>query len=326
MPGATGEDMVTKKQQPASPFSNHGCAIPCLLIFGVFLFTGFLISAPPFIGVLLALVVIAGAIALIVKRDWQDNFFGPIGVDTSIKRYFVLGFTIWSMLMTFTSTDEENANTLWAEGKKSEAVELYVAELENSNSPNPKEFERVIEYYFENGDTNQAKYYCNKAIEADVELSLNSKALRDFFTKVRKDHALKLENQKIAEEAKQKAEVAKKEAEKEKHERDLEIEAQKHLDVFLAVLKTAEVTLVKRVSVHWILDGVWVAEIEVRNNWHIKPYQIRLQDAQNLWSAWARIASPQDRDLACIKIVDANRNEVGGSHVPVGSLIWVQEN
>ena len=44
-----------------------------------------------------------------------------------------------------------------------------------------------------------------------------------------------------------------------------------------------------------------------------------------MWEWWAAIASPQEPDLARIKIVDAKGNEVGGSRVWGGSLIWVQD-
>lgn len=325
-PEVTGEAMVTDKQRLTSQPSKGGCAIPSLLIFGAFLFTGFLVSARPFGGALLALALIGGAVALFVKGDWQDKAFGPLGVNTKFKRYLVLGITIWLMLITFASTSREKADVLWAKGKKSEAVEIYVTDLERASSPRSKILERVIEFYFENGNKQKAEHYCNMAIEADVELSPHSKELRDFFTWVRKDYARKVEQQKLAVEAENKAEVVKKEAEREKQARDSEMETRKRLDIFLAVLKTAEVTVVKSVSVREISTGIWEAEIEVRNNWHIKPYQIRLQDAQNLWNAWAKIASPNEPDSARIKIVDNNGNEVGGSRVLAGSLIWVQEN
>jgi hypothetical protein len=64
----------------------------------------------------------------------------------------------------------------------------------------------------------------------------------------------------------------------------------------------------------------------VSNVWHLTAYQIRLQAAQNLWKLWASIASPAEPDKARIKLVDFNGNEVGGSRVLAGSLIWVQEN
>lgn len=66
--------------------------------------------------------------------------------------------------------------------------------------------------------------------------------------------------------------------------------------------------------------------ITVANTWHLMPYQLRLQAAQNLWQTWAKIASPQDLDRARLKLVDLNGNEVGGSRFIAGSAIWVQEN
>ncbi|QDT24817.1 hypothetical protein Enr10x_01090 [Gimesia panareensis] len=283
-------------------------------------------AARPFGGALLALAVICGAITLYVKPEWQDMVFEPLGVKTKLNRYAVLGITIFFMLISFVSTDKEEADELWAKGNKSEAVELYVSELEGTFSPNPEILARVIEFYFENGNKEKAEEFCNMAIETDVELSPQSKEIRDFVASVREEYARKVEQDKLDEEAKNKVELAKREAEQENQKRESEEETRKRLDTFIAALKVAEVTIVKSVRVQEISNGIWEAEIEVRNNWHIKPYQVRLQDAQNLWSAWAKIASPQEPDSARIKIVDINGNEVGGSRVLAGSLIWVQEN
>lgn len=71
------------------------------------------------------------------------------------------------------------------------------------------------------------------------------------------------------------------------------------------------------------LDGE--IKITVSNVWHYHPYQVRLQTAQNLWNIWAKVYSPIDVDKSRIQIVDLNGNEVGGSRVWAGSLIWVQE-
>lgn len=81
---------------------------------------------------------------------------------------------------------------------------------------------------------------------------------------------------------------------------------------------------VKRVSMKRISSSLQLT-ITVSNIWHIRAYQIRLQDAQTLWEIWARIASPSELDSARIKIVDLRGNEVGGSRVLAGSLIWVQK-
>lgn len=101
-------------------------------------------------------------------------------------------------------------------------------------------------------------------------------------------------------------------------------EIQDKLDAYLAVLKLAEVTIIERVSVER-RGKSWKATLTVKNIWHVKHYQVRLQDAQTLWQAWATIASPKDPDSARIVLVDGNGNEVGGSRALAGSLIWVQE-
>ena len=65
--------------------------------------------------------------------------------------------------------------------------------------------------------------------------------------------------------------------------------------------------------------------ITVSNLWHTQSKQIRYQSAQNLWKIWASIHSPDSSDDARIKLVDYNGNEVGGSRVVAGSMIWVQD-
>lgn len=64
------------------------------------------------------------------------------------------------------------------------------------------------------------------------------------------------------------------------------------------------------------------ARITVRNLWHIRNYQIRLQDAQTLDRLWKSISSPREPKKARISIVDYNGNEVGGTGV-MG--VWVQD-
>lgn len=98
----------------------------------------------------------------------------------------------------------------------------------------------------------------------------------------------------------------------------------KRLDGFLALLKLADVTLVDSVSVNY-QSGQWIAKITVKNIWHLRHKQLRLQDAQSLWKGWASIASPNELDSARISLVDHNDNEVGGSRILAGSLIWVQD-
>lgn len=65
--------------------------------------------------------------------------------------------------------------------------------------------------------------------------------------------------------------------------------------------------------------------IYVDNVWHVMPYQLRLQAAQNLWSVWANIKAPNNLDAARIKIADLNGNKVGGSSWLAGSVVKVDK-
>lgn len=179
--------MKTEKQESAKQNTNTGWLVPCLLIFVLFCLTGFMLAERPFGGTLLALALIAGAVALLCKRDWQDMVFKPLRVDTALKRYVVLGFSVCLMLATFVDTPEEEADALWAEGKKSEAVERYAEILNQSSMPKSSMFKRIIEYYFESGDMGQAKHFCALAVEADVEPSLEPNDLRDLYQTTKSD-------------------------------------------------------------------------------------------------------------------------------------------
>jgi hypothetical protein len=99
---------------------------------------------------------------------------------------------------------------------------------------------------------------------------------------------------------------------------------QDKVDAYVAVLDAGGVSLVENVSAQ-VSDDIWEATLTVSNLWHIRHKQIRLQDAQALWEAWARIASPKKQDSARIRIVDYRGNEVGGSRLWGGSLIWVND-
>ena len=128
-----------------------------------------------------------------------------------------------------------------------------------------------------------------------------------------------------AAEAKRRAEKQRQAEEKAKREA-AEEEVRDRLDAYIALLNAAEVKLINNVSVERIGDDIWEATLTVDNLWHIRHHQIRLQDAQTLWEAWARIASPEEPDKARIKLADLRGNEVGGSRVWGGSLIWVKED
>lgn len=63
----------------------------------------------------------------------------------------------------------------------------------------------------------------------------------------------------------------------------------------------------------------------VKDSWHFLPYQIRKQKAQALWRIWAGIHSPDDLDKSGIELQARSGDEIGGSRVWGGSLIWVNE-
>ncbi len=66
--------------------------------------------------------------------------------------------------------------------------------------------------------------------------------------------------------------------------------------------------------------------ITVGSTWHASLRQERLMAAQNMWKLWASINTPTDLDKSRIKLVDVNRNEVGGSGaIGAGSRVKVQD-
>lgn len=99
---------------------------------------------------------------------------------------------------------------------------------------------------------------------------------------------------------------------------------QAKLNTYSTTLDAAGVTIVRNINVK--LNGnLWTVTLKVDDVWHYKPYQVRLQDTQTFWQVWAQIASPNEPDSARISIEDLNGNEVGGSRILAGSMIWVQE-
>jgi len=144
------------------------------------------------------------------------------------------------------------------------------------------------------------------------------------------------EQQRIAEaEARRQAEAEERERQRKEEEARLAAEqaraeaAQKEiqdkLDAYMAVLELPEVQLIDRVSVRRIGSDSWEATLTLKNIWHLRHKQIRLQDAQTLWEAWALIAAPNDPDRARIKLVDQRGNKVGGSGLLGGSMISVDD-
>lgn len=125
-------------------------------------------------------------------------------------------------------------------------------------------------------------------------------------------------------EAQQKAEAAAQQAASQAAAQSAE-QAEKAIAAFDRYIATLESPLVQ--GVRYDMDGTKRQEaiITVSNLWHIRAYQIRLQDAQTLWDLWAKASTVDEIDSARISIVDLRGNEVGGSRILAGSLIWVQE-
>jgi hypothetical protein len=64
-------------------------------------------------------------------------------------------------------------------------------------------------------------------------------------------------------------------------------------------------------------------DVYVFDRWHYLPYQVRYQMAQVVQVVWARCSRLSAYDDARIKIMDLNGNDVGGSTMFGGSIIWV---
>ena len=99
---------------------------------------------------------------------------------------------------------------------------------------------------------------------------------------------------------------------------------ERYLDLYLEAIALTGTTLVDSVRVRTISSSIEVT-VTVRNAWHVRHKQVRLQDAQALWRLWASIASPDNPDRARLKLVDLMGNSVGGSGWLAGSLVSVKD-
>lgn len=82
------------------------------------------------------------------------------------------------------------------------------------------------------------------------------------------------------------------------------------------------VELLQGLAERYEIDGN-TFRLTVRDPWHSLAQQVRLQNAQLLWKAWAEIRSPNEMDAARLEIVDLRGNAVGGSGL-FGSLVSVK--
>ncbi|MBI5487416.1 MAG: hypothetical protein HY905_08790 [Deltaproteobacteria bacterium] len=100
---------------------------------------------------------------------------------------------------------------------------------------------------------------------------------------------------------------------------------QGRMEAFKAAVESSGVGAVVRIGLEPADRDGNTLVITVGDGWHVAVKQIRLQAAQDLWRMWADINSASSPDDSRIKLVDLNGNEVGGSRVIGGSMIWVQD-
>lgn len=107
----------------------------------------------------------------------------------------------------FVDSPIDNANQLWEDCKRDEAIAIYAKKIENGSAwVDASVFNRVVEYHFQKGDIKQAAHFCNVAINNDVALSLSPPDLQKIYTQLKADHARKAEDRKAAELAEHEAE------------------------------------------------------------------------------------------------------------------------
>jgi regulator of replication initiation timing len=193
---------------------------------------------------------------------------------------------------------------------------LYVGK-----SDKPEIYKRIITYRHDSGDAEGATEYCNKAIEENLDIHFTRNDLRRVLDNARQA----IEERKAKKLAEEKAIKERRAGERAIRREESNALLQENLDTYLNALETMGVSTVRKIEVTQ-RGNIWTATLSVDNAWHLSPYQIRLQNAQTLWKTWAQIASPDKPDSARISIVDLNGNEVGGSRMLAGSLIWVQKN
>ncbi len=253
---------------------------------------------------------------------------------------FVGGFLVFTLIMAglgglleYQGKGElARADELWLKGEKDEATGIYIQELEYvEEADEPEVYKRIITHRHDSGDVESATEHFIKAIEGNINVRFARNDLRRMLADTRRafeDHKARELAEKQAEERRQAEMLAMQEQlqaeEKSRQKEESQALVQANLDAYLAVLKAADVSVVRQVEVK-LSGDIWMATLTVDNLWHMKLYQVRLQDAQSLWETWARIASPDNPDSAHIVIVDLRGNKVGGSRVLAGSLIWVQE-
>ncbi len=168
----------------------------------------------------------------------------------------------------------------------------------------------------------------DKGLDDKLNVVYDTPAAQAIYAQVKKERDDKA--------AQERADAAERERKEKEREAEEEAESARKADAEQKRLKqnldkfTQKINDTNKAAGSRIVEKVQVegdtATITVADSWHISPYQLRLQVAQDLWKLWASIASPDDLDKARIKLVDHNGNEVGGSGIFGGSDVWVQKD
>jgi hypothetical protein len=129
-----------------------------------------------------------------------------------------------------------------------------------------------------------------------------------------------LERQKALEREKRRQEI---EREKSAELNKARTDAEQFRKVLFAALAADNLNIVQNVYVNDIIPQQII--IEMKPIWHARNKHLRKNDATQFWKLWASIHSPNDPDRARVKLVSINGDEVGGSRILGGSLIWIEE-
>ncbi|PQO28700.1 hypothetical protein C5Y97_23245 [Blastopirellula marina] len=87
----------------------------------------------------------------------------------------------------FIPSEIDEADRLWSDGRKAEAVEIYSRKVEGgAGVANEVILERLVSFYFEQGDKEQAKHYRRIAIENGTDLTLSPDSLQASFEREKK--------------------------------------------------------------------------------------------------------------------------------------------
>lgn len=122
------------------------------------------------------------------------------------------------MVAIFIPSELAEADQMWKDGRKTEAVAIYAENIESGiGVSNETMLERLVTFYFEQGDKERAKQYRRIAIENGTDLALSPDSLRAAY-----------EREKMAYEEAEKRQIAAKQAQDEKEKQEAVQKAQEN--------------------------------------------------------------------------------------------------